>query len=150
MIEDNLIYGFHGEFRWLSNFWPAEVVYGGITFPTVEHAYQAAKSNDKEVHELMSILRTPGIAKSVGKSVPMRSDWEDVKIEIMTKLVRQKFSFHSELGNKLQATGDAMIVEANTWRDRFWGKHGGTGKNHLGIILMTIRDELNFQARNEQ
>lgn len=41
--EMSQILRFHGRFRFLSNFWPASVVMDGEVYPTVEHAYQAAK-----------------------------------------------------------------------------------------------------------
>jgi hypothetical protein len=37
---------FHNEYRFLSNFYPAEVSFEGLVFPTVEHAYVAAKTTD--------------------------------------------------------------------------------------------------------
>src|SRR4051812_21328901 len=37
---------FQGEYRFLSNFWPATVEFEGIRYPTAEHAYQAAKTLD--------------------------------------------------------------------------------------------------------
>lgn len=57
-----------------------------------------------------------------------RPDWEDVKVDIMLGLLRQKFQ-HPELGAKLLATGDAYLVEGNTWGDTFWGVFNGKGQN---------------------
>lgn len=37
------IMGFRDDYRWLSNFWPAEVSVGDVTFPTVEHGFVASK-----------------------------------------------------------------------------------------------------------
>ena len=36
--------GFSGEYEFLSNFYPCRIVYNGITYPSVEHAYQDRKS----------------------------------------------------------------------------------------------------------
>jgi predicted NAD-dependent protein-ADP-ribosyltransferase YbiA (DUF1768 family) len=35
---------FAGDYRWLSNFWYVDVEYEGVTYPTTEHAFQAAKT----------------------------------------------------------------------------------------------------------
>src|SRR6185369_8674281 len=46
--QSTKILEFQGDNRFLSNFFPAEVIYEGITYPTAEHAYQAAKTLDPE------------------------------------------------------------------------------------------------------
>ena len=40
------ILSFDGEFAFLSNFSPSLLEYEGLTYPTLEHAFQAAKSLD--------------------------------------------------------------------------------------------------------
>lgn len=136
------INGFFGDYRWLSNFWPAEISFGdGWTFPTTEHAYQAAKSNDPADWLRIRECATPGSAKAEGRHVQMRPDWDDVKLEVMEQLTRMKYQI-PDLREKLLATGDAIIIEDNHWGDRFWGVCKGQGKNHLGLIIMKIRKEL--------
>jgi predicted NAD-dependent protein-ADP-ribosyltransferase YbiA (DUF1768 family) len=63
----------------------------------------------------------------------------------MRDLLRQKFA-HPELRRLLLATGDAELVEGNTWGDRFWGVCAGRGQNHLGRLLMAIRAEIRTAA----
>lgn len=75
----------------------------------------------------------------MGNEVPLRSDWEKVKVDIMRKIVKSKFT-DIELMKKLKATGDAELVEGNTWKDFFWGICNDRGQNWLGRILMEIRD----------
>ena len=58
-----MISNFSGEFDFLSNFHPARVAFGGIVFPTVEHAFQAAKSNNREDWIAIAALRTAGQAR---------------------------------------------------------------------------------------
>ena len=139
-----MIKEFQGEYRWLSNFWPVKVTYGDVEYPSVEHAYQAAKSLDPNVRaSLMAVAGDhPGGAKRFGKTVALRSDWETVKVSIMRDLVTQKFTNDLELQEKLLATGDLYLEETNTWGDQFWGVCGGKGKNVLGNILMEIRREI--------
>src|SRR3990167_5099554 len=130
-----MIDSFTGEYRFLSIFWPAHVVYQGWIFPTVEHAYQAAKSNDPAVWARMANVVKPGEAKRYGREIIIRKDWDAVKIHIMTDLVRQKFS-HPGLRHLLLKTGDQELIEGNHWNDRFWGVCRGGGRNELGKILM--------------
>ena len=74
----------------------------------------------------------------------LRSDWENIKDEIMEDIVRAKFTQHTDLQELLLETGTARLVEGNTWNDRYWGVdiHSGIGKNRLGEILMKVRSEL--------
>ena len=74
---------FEGDFAFLSNFYPAEIIYKGICYPTVEHAYQAAKSDDPSVRRLMAHHSNPALAKKAGKVIRLREDWEDAKLGIM-------------------------------------------------------------------
>jgi len=128
------------EFRFLSNFYPSKVVLDDIEFPTVEHAFQAAKTLDIEERLTIKEASTPGVAKIMGRHVALRLDWEEIKIDVMEALVRQKFN-DPALREKLLATGDQILVEGNTWHDSFWGVYNGIGANNLGKILMKIRNE---------
>jgi len=83
---------FSGDYRFLSNFWPAKVSFEGKIYPSTEHAYQAAKSLDDSVREEIRQLSTAGKAKRYSKKIALRLDWENVKLGIMEDLVRQKFS----------------------------------------------------------
>lgn len=141
MRPTTAIRGFFGSWRWLSNFWPAEVVYEGVTYPTVEHAYQAAKTVFPLERQAIRACPTPGQAKRAGKSVTRRADWDTVKVPIMLSLLRQKFAWEP-LRSQLLATGLVPIVEENRWGDRFWGLCDGAGQNRLGCLLMQVRDEL--------
>jgi ribA/ribD-fused uncharacterized protein len=136
---------FQGEYRFLSNFWPAEVIYEGITYPTAEHAYQAAKTLDVEQRKKIAAMKTPAEAKSAGRALKLRDDWETAKFTVMEDVVHYKFTHHDDLRARLLATNDAILEEGNTWNDRVWGicpPNSGQGENHLGKILMTIRSEL--------
>ena len=132
---------FSGKNRWLSNFWPAEVELDGMTYASVEHAYQAAKTLNMEDRGLFQGV-TASVAKSLGKKLAVRDDWNEIKIAVMTDLNLQKYTKHPELAAKLIATGDELLVEGNTWGDVFWGVCKGIGDNHLGKILMEIRKNI--------
>jgi ribA/ribD-fused uncharacterized protein len=136
------ITSFSGDHAFLSNFYPAPAPYEGIVFPTSEHAFQAAKTLDMAERRRLANLATPAQAKRAGRRVVLRSDWQQVKIAIMTAIVRAKFQHNPELAQKLAATADAELVEGNRHHDRFWGVCGGVGQNWLGRILMQVRAEL--------
>ncbi len=140
---------FIGEYAFLSNFSDSWISYQGIRYPTVEHAYQAQKTYDAAVRKSIAALKSPGQAKRKGRAVKLRKDWESVKVNIMTELVRLKFQQHPDLQEQLLQTGEAKLVEGNTWNDRFWGVCGGVGKNWLGRILMQVREEIRAERAEE-
>ena len=134
---------FRGPHRFLSNFWPCQISMDYATYPSIEHAYQAAKTLDPDQRARIRRTRSPGAAKHLGKRVTLRAGWEDIKVEMMLQLVRQKFTSNSALAEQLLATGDRELVEGNYWNDVFWGQCPvGTGSNHLGKILMQVRAEI--------
>ncbi len=135
---------FQGEHFFLSNFYAAPIKHLGLLMPTVEHAFQASKSKSKEDHKNVSLIVQPGLAKKYGKSVKLRSNWEEIKVNVMLKLVRKKFEI-PVLREALLDTGNAKLVEGNYWGDVEWGVCRGKGKNKLGKILMKVRKEIQEQ-----
>jgi ribA/ribD-fused uncharacterized protein len=133
---------FAGEYRFLSNFYPATVVYEGLTYPDSEHAYQSAKTLDMNERRRIAALPTPAEAKHAGEALKYRPDWPQIKYQVMLDCVRDKFTRNPHLRAKLLATGDAYLEEGNTWNDRIWGVSNGQGTNWLGKILMLVRAEL--------
>ena len=143
MSED--ISAFNGVYRFLSNFhYGGRIMLDGARYPTVEHAYQAAKVDPtrQDLRAEIASAVAPGRAKRIGQRVPLRSDWEGIKIGIMLDLLRQKFRPGSLLSKQLLETGDRKLIEGNTWGDTFWGVCYGVGENHLGRLLMQVREEL--------
>lgn len=143
MSAISTIGSFRGKYYFLSNFFPAEVTYNGLTYQNNEAAFQAQKTYSKEERIEFTTLE-PRDAKRRGRRVRLRKDWEQVKDSIMEEIVRAKFSQNEELKEQLLATGDAQLVEGNRWNDRYWEVdiRSGVGENHLGKILMKVRSEL--------
>jgi ribA/ribD-fused uncharacterized protein len=135
------ILSFSGPWRPLSNFWFVPVRLDGLKYRSVEHAYQAAKTPDLFWRRHIQKASTPGGAKNLGSRVPLRPDWDDIRVPTMDRLLRQKFDV-PELGRLLLSTGLAELVEGNTWGDTFWGECRGEGQNKLGKLLMQIRKDL--------
>jgi ribA/ribD-fused uncharacterized protein len=133
---------FRGQHFFLSNFYPARVDFEGLEYPTVEHAYQAAKTVLAEERIQIQSAMSPSEAKRLGRQITIRSDWDGLKIGIMAELVFSKFFEHPALGELLVGTGTRTIVEENWWGDTFWGTCRGKGRNELGRILMNVREAL--------
>lgn len=130
---------FSDTYEFLSNMYEAPVCYQGITYNNSESAYQAQKNPD-EIQKFIGI--TGYAAKKLGRKINMRPDFDTVKLQIMYEIVLAKFSQNSDIRQKLMGTKDAILIEGNYWHDHFWGICDNAGKNHLGKILMQVREEL--------
>jgi ribA/ribD-fused uncharacterized protein len=133
---------FAGQYRFLSNFFPVQIRFEGMCYPSVEHAFQAAKTTQPDERQRIRACPTAADAKLMGRNLNLRPNWETMKLGVMEQLLRQKFTTHLGLREHLKATRPHRLVEENTWEDTFWGVCRGQGENHLGQLLMRIRDEL--------
>jgi ribA/ribD-fused uncharacterized protein len=130
---------FRAEYFFLSNFSPYPV-YG---YPTLEHAFQAAKFAKGSPLRIQTKRCTfPSDAKRFAKrkKAHWSADWHERKIDVMRLLIRRKFDETPDLVRLLLATGTAILIEGNTWGDVFWGVCEGIGENWLGRILMEERN----------
>ena len=124
-------------------------------YATGEHAYQAAKATTEADHLMIALSPTPGDSKAFGNTCDIRSDWEQVKVEIMRKVIAAKFPFDKDhtLSLRLVNTGTAVLIEGTNWNDKVWGvafdreKHQIEGRNLLGVLLMERRGVLHAVAR---
>jgi len=146
-----MIGSFTGKYKGFSNFEPVVIYYKHYTFPSVEHAYQASKELYPGYY-FYKILAVPAgeanIARKLGRKSKLRPDWGKFKLKSMEKFLRQKFEY-KKFKNLLISTGDETLVEGNWWHDNFWGDchckkcKDIEGQNHLGKILMRLREEYN-------
>lgn len=140
--------GFQDEFRFLSNFWELDRPYkiNGISYPTIEHFYQAMKFSNKKMQKQIADHPLKGLKKFVyANKARIRSDWEYLRGRYMWVGLNYKFSdWNPNLKRQLLETGDINLVEYNTWNDTYWGVQidTGEGSNMLGRILMAIRSKL--------
>ena len=136
---------FKGNFAFLSNFQHLSfpIIDGNIGYYSVEHYYVAMKTLDEETRLKVSTHPFEGL-KAFGRTIELRPDWEDIKLDVMEWGLRQKFKNNYMLRRKLIKTGDEYLQEGNFWKDKYWGVclRTGNGKNHLGKLLMKIRGEL--------
>lgn len=142
---------FQGEYRFLSNFWPCYLLYQNVVYPTAEHAYQAAKVDNPEVKTRIRNCPTPADAKDYLElhKIKPAPEWTiGKKLVVMEEILMIKFGGKEPLLTRaLLATGDAPLIEGNTWGDIFWGVYNNSGDNNLGKLLMKVREELVRQKK---
>ncbi len=152
---DTEIFGFFGKYRFLSNFFPALVEFGGLHYPNSENAYQSAKFEEKYRQSFVTV--TPGVAKAkgqtmVGRLYTTKEEWDLVKYDVMWTILYEKFSKNKVLRVKLLETFPKQLIEANWWGDTDFGHYVPIqkgkaappfgGRNNLGRILMEVREAL--------
>lgn len=138
-MSDKIIDRFDGQYRFLSNFYEAPLLFRGLVFENAEAAFHSQKCPQR-AKEFQGLNASQ--SKRLGRQVEMRPDWDKVRDQVMYEVVSEKFSQNSKIRERLIATGEAMLVEGNTWNDRYWGVCNGIGQNKLGKILMRVRSEL--------
>ena len=124
-------------------------------FFCVEQYYQLRKALHHEkpdIAQKIQVSTSQKECKNLGDSIKSNKEWTAIAQNVMTKACLAKFSQNERSRTFLQNTGNTTIAEAST--DLFWGtglrlsnpeiglKHKWTGQNHLGEILMGIRDKL--------
>lgn len=132
---------FHGQYEFLNNFYPAKLSFQGIIYYNSEAAYQAQKSESFEARKQFATME-PDAAKKLGNTLPVRADWDIVKLELMEQILYAKFTQNPKLAKKLLETGETYLAEGNYWHDTYWGidDETGIGENHLGQLLMALRE----------
>jgi len=158
VLTQQVIDSFTGEYEFLSNLfevqmrssiaWEEEDEYGETSvksefeyFNTVEHAFQASKTLDRDIQVQIRDAATPKQAKRLGRRAPLINNWDAKRIDVMHRLLKDKFEQCFELKLKLLLTGDAILVQGNS--DDFWGHDkNGNGTNHIGRLLMRVRDDI--------
>lgn len=148
--EAQTISNFHGEYRWLSNFYPVDISLDEPWFyASVEHAYMSQKSLDSDWKHFCRDTKSAAEVKSASYTIRLRGDWEHVKEDVMRTCLEQKFTV-PKLQELLLSTGNKTLVEGNTWNDTFWGvdTRTGIGENNLGKMLMEIRSHLRHKNTN--
>lgn len=144
---DKTITQFRGQYFFLSNFFPSKIIYEEQTYPTLEHAFQAAKCVSENDKLKIRNCKSAKEAKMIGRRVKIINEWDNKRKEIMRELLEKKFQQNTQLNISLQATAPEKIVENNYWHDNFWGqctcgKHRNEkGENILGGLLMEVRDK---------
>lgn len=137
-----IIREFTGPYRFLNNFYPAQLSYLGWNCPTSEHAFQLAKTNSNVMQRMIAHASSPSSAKRMGRQVELRPDWEKVKLRVMKEVVILKFVSNVSMLRQLMMSYPHELQEGNNWNDTYWGidLRSRQGENHLGRILMEVRE----------
>jgi len=134
------IYGFFGDYRFLSNFHLCPLELDGLSYPSSEHAYMAQKSLDPDWRKRLALQGlTPIQARRLGQTVALRPHWGELRLCTMHQVLSHKF-LNPDMRRRLLATQDKYLEETNDWGDRFWGVCEGQGLNWLGRLLMQVRE----------
>lgn len=139
-MDEINFYSRKDEYGWLSNFHRCPMKVGNKIYPTNENFYQSEKAKDQQIKEWIAKAPSPYLAMKAGRSLrpyEMVDEWETKKLDVMWKGLWHKFFYNDKLRQKLIDTGDALLQEDSP-TDMFWGR---LGKNHLGILLMKVRQE---------
>lgn len=137
--DDNNIKGFFGEYRWLSNFHHAPILWNGLGFTSTEAAYQSSKcTNIDAARKFQNYTAQESKTQSAFINAPKH--WPNIKFNVMAQVVFQKFLIHKDLRYKLIDTDNKYLEETNHWKDVYWGVCDGVGENNLGRILMSTRE----------
>lgn len=146
---DEFIGFYPREFFVFDNFSSFRVLVDGVLYCTVEHAYQSIKFLEtapeiaKQITECYSAHEAQKIAYA--NKDKQRKDWDDIKLQVMEKLLRLKLEQNPYVKKKLLLTGDLRICEDSP-KDSFWGiGKNRDGRNELGKLWMKLREELKQQ-----
>lgn len=128
-----------------------EGTYTNFSFPTVEHAFQAAKVSYADISDVdreewvekIRTAKTPAEAKRLGGQIPGLNlkEWDMYSSGIMKDLLRASFVQNPQALQKLLSTGNATLTHI---QDR--GKWG----TEFPRILMEVREELRDTAAINQ
>lgn len=146
MSHPVLFYGHtEGVYASFSNFYPAKFHLDGIDWACSEQAFMSFKSEDPAYKTKLRQATSPFEAKRLGRTANLIPNWDNVKFDIMVRVLTAKFSQNPPLAELLQMTGDRPIHE--NCKDPWWG--GGpnfpSGKDLLGKALMQVRTTLAAQ-----
>ncbi len=149
---------FRGEHEYLSNPFHAPIVYRGLVYKSTEYLFQAMKATNVADREEIRNAPTWREAKQIAHDIALPEWWNDERETMMMTCLWIKFTQHLPLAVQLKATGNATLIEGNTWHDNIWGhctcnnasgryprcdhRVAGLGQNLLGQLLMAMRSTL--------
>ncbi len=106
----------------------------------------------QQIKESTSPEEAAKIGRRMTREQPslLRQDWTEKRVEVMFEANLAKFQSHEGARNMLLSTADSIIIEDSP-HDAFWGCGiDGQGENHLGKILMSVRQKLQQQQQQQQ
>jgi len=138
----DVISSFKGEYDFLNNRYGCSFVWQGIRYNNVESAFHASKYTDESERKILSRMSAD---KAVKKSMDFTpsAEWEDCKLNTMESIIMAKFAQNPSLKKSLIETDNRILINGNNKHETYWGVdlYSWIGENHIGKILMTIRDK---------
>jgi ribA/ribD-fused uncharacterized protein len=128
-----------GEWGFLSPMYLCKIKIDGVEYKSPEHYYQSGKAATQSKREWIMNADTAYEAKIRShtlKDTELVTRSPQEKIEAIRRGFIAKFTQNPELGEKLLATGDAMLFEDSP-DDLFWGIKG---ENWIGKLVMEARE----------
>ena len=130
-------------FEFLSNMRLYPILYQNVIFKASENVYQFLKLPEELKPEYINRFArmNPFTAKKITRKLPVKKDWNDIKLRVMFGVLKLKFYQHPYLIKKLIKI-EGPIVEYNYWKDTYWGYDINLkkGENNLGKLLLLLRD----------
>ncbi|GGT57506.1 hypothetical protein GCM10010271_71410 [Streptomyces kurssanovii] len=131
-------------FRGLRNDYPAPIVVGEVSYPSVAHAYWALSVADPEVRTAIATAETHAAARKSATAAAQREGWQHARTAVMAALLRAKYDQHPDLAEILLTTNDSTVIYDDA-DSGFWGDNAGRGRNWAGRLLELVRSELQAQ-----
>ncbi|CAM6001872.1 unnamed protein product, partial [Sphagnum balticum] len=137
---------FNGYFEFLNNDFPAWVHFEDVLYPSVTTAYQASRTEDKQIRQSINEAETYEQLAAIAAKIKNPADWGSRRYKIMESLVRDKFKRNKTIRDKLVETGTRHLINKYPKggdNETYWGLVNQSGLNNLGKILETVRSEIN-------
>lgn len=88
----------------MNNDYPSEVYYKGMLYPSVSHAFQAARTELPHIRKKISMADSLEELYELASKIENPADWESNRLKAMEAIVRDKFIRHRMLKDKLKST----------------------------------------------
>ena len=139
----DMIDKFKGEYDFLSNRFHWRFEWQGLVYGSAEAAFQASKCTDESERKVLASCSADKAAMR-GKDIVPSPNWEEARLGIMESIIRAKFEQNPILMRRLKETGNRLLINGNNKQETYWGVdlYSWQGENHLGQILMRIREGL--------
>lgn len=140
--SDETIFGFVGNYEFLTPSFPCSVVFKNKTFPSFLNAFLSEKTSVPKY--LTGFVNTdPYRVAEFAAKIPAGHNWGSQQAFLLKDLTYAKFFQNPGLLQKLLRTDGKKLIYANHFGDTEWGvDKNGNGKNALGLTLESIRDGL--------
>jgi predicted NAD-dependent protein-ADP-ribosyltransferase YbiA (DUF1768 family) len=159
-----MITSFKGKYEFLDPAYYSLTQFDGVLYNSAEAAFLASQYDDPYFRSMFQDAALPiWRARDLAKRLQKRRDWiPELALQLMRQITFDKFTRSPNFRSLLLATCHEEIIAENNWHENFWGvcvcnlrpgKYGQKvacrrpGSNHLGKILMSVRDQIAATAQ---